>query len=90
MVYGAVSGPAPAIDPLTLMRGGSLVLTRPTLFDFISDTAELDRAAADLFAMIAAGKVRPDIGQRFALKDAADAHRALEARSTTGATLLIP
>jgi NADPH2:quinone reductase len=90
VIYGAASGPAPQVDPLTLMRGGSLILTRPTLFDYIGDAAELDAAAKDLFAMIASGKVQPEVGQRFALKDAADAHRALEGRTTTGSTLLIP
>jgi NADPH2:quinone reductase len=90
IVYGAASGPAPPIDPLTLMRGGSLVLTRPTLYDYVADTAELDTAAEALFAALRAGAVKPEIGQRFALKDAADAHRALEARATIGSTLLIP
>jgi NADPH2:quinone reductase len=90
IVYGAASGPAPPIDPLALMRGGSLVLTRPTLFDFIAETEALDAAAEALFAVLSSGAVKPQIGQRFALKDATDAHRALEARETTGSTLLIP
>ena len=80
----------PPIDPLALMRGGSLIMTRPTLFDYVPDTATLDAASEDLFAMIASGKLKPEIGQRFALKDTADAHRALEARQTVGSTLLIP
>jgi NADPH2:quinone reductase len=90
IVYGAASGPAPPIDPLALMRGGSLVFTRPSLFDYIATTPELDAAAQALFARMESGAVKPEIGQRFALRDAADAHRALEARATTGATLLIP
>ena len=90
IIYGAASGPAPAVDPLALMRGGSLVLTRPSLFDFIAGTAELDTAAGELFGRLASGVLKPEIGQRFALRDAADAHRALEARATTGSTLLIP
>ena len=90
IVYGAASGPAPLIDPLDLMRGGSLILTRPGLFDYIADPEELDAAAAALFHVIGSGAVKPQIGQRFALKDAADAHRALESRATTGSTLLIP
>lgn len=90
IIFGGASGPAPAIDPLNLMRGGSLIMTRPTLFDYIAETAELDDAAEALFAVLKSGAVKPDIGQRFALKDAADAHRALEARQTTGSTLLIP
>jgi NADPH2:quinone reductase len=90
IVYGGASGPVPPIDPLALMRGGSLVLTRPTLFDYIAETRELDAAAEALFAMLKSGAVKPQIGQRFALKDAAAAHRALEARQTVGSTLLIP
>jgi NADPH2:quinone reductase len=90
IVYGGASGPAPPVDPLALMRGGSLYLTRPTLFDYTADTAELDAAAAELFAVIASGAVKVAIGQRFALKDAADAHRALEGRATHGSTVLIP
>ena len=90
ILYGGASGPAPPVDPLALMRGGSLVLTRPTLFDYSADTTELDEAAAALFAVMKSGAVKVQIGQRFALKDAADAHRALEGRATTGSTLLIP
>lgn len=90
VLYGGASGPVPPIDPLALMRGGSLVLTRPTLFDYTADAFERDAAAEALFAVIKAGAVNVAIGQRFALKDAADAHRALEARKTTGSTLLIP
>ena len=88
--YGGASGPVPPIDPLTLMRGGSLVLTRPTLFDYIADTGEMDAAAEALFAMLKSGALKPQIGQRFALTDASEAHRALEARETVGSTLLIP
>jgi NADPH2:quinone reductase len=90
VLYGGASGPAPAVDPLTLMRGGSLFLTRPTLFDYCATTAELDEAAEALFDLMGAGKLQVPIGQTFALKNAADAHRALEGRQTTGSTLLIP
>jgi NADPH2:quinone reductase len=90
VLYGGASGPAPAIDPLALMRGGSLYLTRPTLFDYAADTAEMDAAAEALFALMRDGRLKVTVGQRFALKDAADAHRALEGRHTTGSTLLIP
>jgi NADPH2:quinone reductase len=90
ILYGGASGPVPPVDPLALMRGGSLYMTRPTLFDYVAETAELDEAAQDLFALMKAGKLTVSIGQRFALKDAADAHRALEGRATTGSTLLIP
>ena len=90
VLYGGASGPVPPVDPLALMRGGSLYLTRPTLFDYCASTAELDEAAEALFALIRDGKLKVSIGQRFALRDAADAHRGLEARQTTGSTLLIP
>ena len=90
VLYGGASGPVPPVDPLTLMRGGSLYLTRPTLFDYASTTAELDTAAKAMFALMRDDALKVSIGQRFALKGAADAHRALEARQTTGSTLLIP
>jgi NADPH2:quinone reductase len=90
VLYGGASGPAPAVDPILLMRGGSLYLTRPTLFDYAADTAELDAAAEALFALMRDGKLKVTVGQRFDLKDAAAAHRALEARQTTGSTLLVP
>lgn len=90
ILYGGASGPVPPVDPLALMRGGSLYLTRPTLFDYAADTAELDEAAEALFALMKSGAITVPIGQRFALKDAAEAHRALEGRRTTGSTLLIP
>jgi NADPH2:quinone reductase len=88
--FGNASGPPPPFDPLRLMRGGSLILTRPTLVDYIATTEDLDASASAVFTAIRSGAVQPRIGQRFALKDAADAHRALEGRKTTGATVLIP
>ena len=90
ILYGGASGPVPPVDPLALMRGGSLYLTRPTLFDYAATTAELDAASKAMFALMRDDKLKVQVGQRFALKDAADAHRALEARQTTGSTLLIP
>ncbi len=74
-LYGGASGPVPPVDPLALMRGGSLYLTRPTLFDYAATTAELDAAAKAMFALMRDGKLKVSIGQRFALRDAADAHR---------------
>ncbi|HRD45433.1 MAG TPA: quinone oxidoreductase [Caulobacter sp.] len=88
--YGNASGPAPALAPLELQRRGSLFLTRPTLFDYITTVEELDDSAGALFAMIASGKVKIEIGQTFPLAQARQAHQALEARATTGSTLLIP
>src|SRR5436190_2572947 len=88
--FGNASGPVPPLSPLELARGGSLFLTRPTLADYVADPAELQASAARLFAMIGSGAVPIRIGARFPLADAAEAHRALEARQTTGSTLLIP
>lgn len=88
--YGNASGPAPAILPARLSQLGSLFLTRPTLFDYVATTEELDASAAALFAVIASGQVRIDIGQTFPLAEARAAHEALEGRETVGASLLIP
>jgi len=88
--FGNASGPVPAVSPLELTRAGSLFLTRPTLADYVAGPGALQASAARLFEMIRSGAVPVRIGARFALADAADAHRALEARSTTGSTLLIP
>jgi NADPH:quinone reductase len=88
--FGNASGPPAPIAPLELSRRGSLFLTRPTLFDYVSTTSELDTAAAALFDMIASGQVRPLIGSRLPVDQAAAAHVALEGRHTTGSTILIP
>jgi len=88
--YGNASGPAPAIEPGRLSRMGSLYLTRPTLFDYVATTAELDESAGALFGLIAAGKIEVEIGQTFPLDQARQAHEALESRATVGASLLIP
>jgi NADPH2:quinone reductase len=90
VAFGNASGPAPAVEPLRLMRGGSLFLTRPTLFDYIAATEDLDASAGALFEVIRSGAVKIVIDQTFPLDRAADAHRALESRATTGATILIP
>jgi NADPH2:quinone reductase len=88
--FGNASGPAPAVAPLTLMSKGSLFLTRPLLGHYIAARSELEAGAADLFGLVADGVIRPVIGQQLPLADAAEAHRRLEARATTGATILIP
>ena len=88
--FGNASGPPPAISPLELSRRGSLFLTRPTLFNYIARREELDAAAREMFAAVRKGVLRVRIGQRYALGDAAEAHRDLEARRTTGSTVLIP
>ena len=86
--FGNASGPPDPIPPTLLAQKGSLFLTRPTLFHYIAARDELEQSAAELFEMVLSGKMRIEIGQRFALKDAAAAHRALEARETTGSTVL--
>ena len=88
--FGNASGPAPAIAPLELMRRGSLVLTRPTLHDFIREPADLARGAKALFAALAHGTIRVRIGQRYPLQEAARAHADLEARRTSGSSVLLP
>jgi NADPH:quinone reductase len=88
--YGNASGPAPAILPARLSQLGSVFLTRPTLFDYVATTEELDASAAALFEVIGKGKVRIDIGQTFPLAEARAAHEAMEGRETVGASLLIP
>ncbi len=87
--YGNASGPVPPFPALKLMRG-SLYVTRPTLFDYIATTAELDESAEALFHVLTFREVRVEIGQEFPLAQARKAHEALEARATTGSTLLIP
>ena len=88
--YGNASGPPPAVEPLELSRRGSLFLTRPTLFSYVGRREELEAAARELFAAVKQGVVRVRIGQRYRLTEAAAAHRDLEARRTTGSTVLIP
>ncbi|MBK8197031.1 MAG: quinone oxidoreductase [Acidobacteria bacterium] len=88
--YGNASGAADPIPPGRLAAGGSLVMTRPTLFNFTDTPDSLARASRRLFSLLESGVLTADIGQRFALKDAADAHRALESGKTSGAILLMP
>lgn len=86
--FGQASGAIEPFSPTILAQKGSLFLTRPTLFTYIADPAELQASAAELFDMVGSGKVRIAVGQRFPLAEAAQAHRALEARETTGSTVL--
>lgn len=88
--FGNASGPVPAFDPGLLSRKGSLYLTRPTLMAYTATREELLDSASALFTMVERGSVRPRIGGRYALADAAQAHRDLEARRTTGSLLLLP
>ena len=89
-LFGNASGPVEPFDPLLLAQKGGLFLTRPILAQYIATRVELDEMAADLFEVVRSGKVHIDINQRFALRDAAEAHRALEGRRTTGASVLLP
>ena len=88
--YGSASGPVPPFTLNELASRGSLFVTRPTLFSYAAKRDDLEAMAADLFGMVDSGKVRIEINQRYALSDVANAHRDLEARKTTGSTLLIP
>lgn len=90
VTYGNASGPVPPFTPLDLVAAGSIFVTRPTLADYCATPEEMRRSAERLFEMIESGVVRVRIGARFRLTDAADAHRAIESRATTGSTLLIP
>jgi NADPH2:quinone reductase len=80
----------PPVAVLDLMRAGSIYLTRPTLADYIATPEALAINAKKLFDRIASGVLQPKIGQTFALSDAAEAHRVLESRGTTGSTVLLP
>ena len=86
--YGNASGPVDPFPPALLAQKGSVFLTRPTLYDYIIKREELETAASELFEVVTSGKVRIEVKQRFKLRDAAGAHRALEARKTTGSTVL--
>jgi NADPH:quinone reductase len=86
--FGNSSGPVDPFPTLLLAQKGSLFLTRPTLFDYTLDRGDLEQSAKALFDVVTSGKVRIEIKQRFPLADAAEAHRALEARKTSGSTVL--
>jgi NADPH2:quinone reductase len=88
--FGNSSGPVAAFNLGMRAQKGSLYATRPTLATYAADHSSLTAMAADLFGMVKAGKIKADVRQTLPLKDAAQAHRALQARQTTGATLLLP
>ncbi len=88
--FGNASGPAPDIAPLTLMSKGSLFLNRPTLMHYVEDADVRQAAAKALFDVIAGGHVKIEIGQTYPLSETAQAHIDLNARKTTGSTVLIP
>jgi NADPH2:quinone reductase len=88
-LYGASSGAVPPFDPIRLMAG-SLYVTRPTLKDYVRTRSELERRAADVFGWVARGELQVRIGARYPLGEAAQAHRDLAGRKTTGKVLLTP
>ena len=88
--FGSASGGIEAFDIGLLGRKGSLFATRPTLFTFMADRARLEKMARDLFRAVGNGDVKIRIGRKLPLAEAAEAHRALEARETTGSIVLLP
>jgi NADPH2:quinone reductase len=90
VTYGNASGPVPPVEPALLAAKGSLFLTRPTLATYTAKRADLVATAEDLFDVVSKGVVKIMVNQTFPLRDAAAAHEALEARKTTGSTVLIP
>jgi NADPH2:quinone reductase len=90
VTFGNSSGPPDPVPPLRLMQGGSLYLTRPTMFHYIATRTDLERRVSDLLGWIAAGRLSVRIGATLPLAEAAEAHRLLESRQTTGKVLLVP
>jgi NADPH:quinone reductase len=89
-LFGQSSGTVPPIDPQVLNKKGSLFLTRPTLNDYVATRDELVQRSNELFGWVSDGSLRVRIGAEFPLVRAADAHRALASRKTTGKIVLIP
>ena len=90
VLFGAASGPVPPVDPQRLNTGGSLYLTRPTLFHYIASRKELEYHSGEVFAAVADGTLDIRIGHRYPLEQARQAHEDLQARRTTGKLLLLP
>jgi len=90
VTFGNSSGPVPPLDLLELSKRGSLFITRPSLFSYSAKRSDLVQMASDLFAVVVDGKVKIEVNQTCALKDAAQAQRDLEARKTTGSTIMLP
>jgi NADPH2:quinone reductase len=90
VLFGQSSGPAPPVDPALLMQGGSLFITRPTLANYAASRGELLWRAEDVFRWMASGELRIRIDRTFPLAEAAEAHRQIEGRKTTGKVLLVP
>ena len=90
VTFGNATGPVDPFSPGLLAQRGSLYITRPTLMDYVATRDDLELCTGRVFDAIAKSHIKADINQRYALKDTADAHRALEARETTGQTILTP
>jgi NADPH2:quinone reductase len=88
--YGNASGPVPPLDLILLSQKGSLFVTRPTIMSYTAKRADLEVLGAELFDVVGSGKVRIEVNQTYPLAEAAQAHRDLEARKTTGSTILLP
>jgi NADPH2:quinone reductase len=90
VLFGGASGPVPPFDPIVLSQKGSLFVTRPSLIHYVALREELEQRSGDVFAMIAAGKLKLRISQIYKLEEVQQAHRDLEGRKTTGKILLVP
>ena len=90
VTYGNASGPVPPFDVLLLSQKGSLFVTRPTIMHYTAKRADLEALGAELFEVVVSGKVRIEVNQTYPLREAAQAQRDLEARKTTGSTVLLP
>ncbi len=90
VLFGGASGPVPPFDPIALSQKGSLFLTRPSLIHYVALREELEQRSGDVFAMIAAGKLKLRISKTYKLEEVQQAHRDLEGRKTTGKILLVP
>lgn len=88
--FGNASGPVPPLDLIVLSQKGSLFVTRPTLMNYTAKREDLVALGSELFDVVVSGQVKIEVNQSYSLKDAAQAHRDLEARKTTGSTILIP
>ena len=90
VLFGASSGPVPPFELQRLAAAGSLYLTRPTLGTYVAKREDLLTGARELFTLIAGGEIKIHVNQRYPLREAARAHADLEARRTTGSTVLLP
>lgn len=90
VLYGSASGPVPPFSPAELVKRGSLYLTRPTLYDYTASRGDLESIAREVFGAVKKKWLKIEVRQRYKLADAAQAHRDLEARKTTGASIILP